>query len=126
IRIGACAAKRGSFRALPGQRRLGGTRRRDLGRRGRARPPRARTFEGVPFMFKDREWGRDQRGIALVVSLLVLVFLSLLASALLVSINVETKIAARTSRADRALNAAEAGIAEALERIRIGDVPDND
>ena len=67
----------------------------------------------------------NQRGIALVVALLVLVFLSLLASSLMMSLNVETKIAGRTMRESRALNNAEAGVSEALERIRNGDVPNN-
>ncbi|TMQ48236.1 MAG: hypothetical protein E6K73_12395, partial [Candidatus Eisenbacteria bacterium] len=65
---------------------------------------------------------RNQRGIALVVALLALMFLSLLATGLMMSLNAETDITARTVREDRALNMAEAGVAEAIERIRTGDV----
>ena len=68
---------------------------------------------------------RNQRGIALVVALLALMFLSLLATGLMMSLNAETDITARTVREDRALNMAEAGVAEAIERIRTGEVPDN-
>jgi Tfp pilus assembly protein PilX len=80
---------------------------------------------GAAIMKDVRDRIRNQRGVALVAAMLVLVFLSLLVTALIVSITVETKIAGRTTRADKALNTAEAGIAEALERIRKGDVPDN-
>lgn len=73
-------------------------------------------------MHLDHPGTLNQRGVALVVTMLVLVFLSLLASAFLVSLNVETKVAGRGTRADQALNLAEAGVAEASERIRKGDI----
>ena len=68
---------------------------------------------------------RDERGIALVMALLVLLVISLLAATLLMSINVETKISALSSRQMQALNIAEAGVAEAIARIRAGDIPSN-
>jgi len=67
----------------------------------------------------------DQRGIALVMALLVLLVMSLLAATLMMSINVDTKIAAYSTRQIQALNIAEAGIAEAVSRIRSGDIPTN-
>ena len=68
---------------------------------------------------------RDQRGIALVMALLVLLVMSLLAATLMMSINVDTKIASFGRRENQALNIAEAGIAEAVSRIRSGDIPTN-
>ncbi len=69
--------------------------------------------------------GGDQRGIALVMALLVLLVMSLLAATLMMSINVETKIASFSTRQVQALNIAEAGVAEAVSRIRSGDIPTN-
>lgn len=68
---------------------------------------------------------RNQRGIALVMALLVLLVMSLLAATLMMSINVDNKIAAYSTRENQALNLAEAGIAEAVARIRSGDIPTN-
>ena len=68
---------------------------------------------------------RDERGIALVMALLVLLVISLLAATLMMSINVETKIASLSSRQVQALNIAEAGVAEAVALIRAGDIPTN-
>lgn len=69
--------------------------------------------------------GRDQRGVALVMALLVLVVVSLLAVVLLASINVESKIAGHSQRASNAFYTAEAGVAEAVSRLRSGDIPNN-
>ena len=69
--------------------------------------------------------GSDQRGIALVAVLLVLAALSLVVLALMLTTNTETQIAGRNVREQQALNAAEAGVSEATERIRKGDVPDD-
>ncbi|MBI1796581.1 MAG: hypothetical protein HY076_00525 [Candidatus Eisenbacteria bacterium] len=66
---------------------------------------------------------RDQRGVALVMALLVLLVISLLAATLMVSVNVDTKIAGTNMRSQQAMNAAEAGIGEAVARIRAGDFP---
>jgi Tfp pilus assembly protein PilX len=66
---------------------------------------------------------RDQRGIALVMALLVLLVISLLAATIMVSLNVDTKIAGHSVRETQAMNIAEAGVAEAVARIRNGDIP---
>ena len=66
---------------------------------------------------------RDQRGIAMVMALLVLLVISLLSATMLMSINVDTKLAGHTIREAQALNIAEAGIGEAAARIANGDFP---
>lgn len=63
---------------------------------------------------------RDERGMALVIALLVLLVLSLLATVLLVSVNVENKITGHGLRETSALNVAEAGIGEAQARLADG------
>lgn len=68
---------------------------------------------------------RDERGIALVMALLVLLVISLLAATLMMSMNVETKVAQLSTRELQALNIAEAGVSEAVARIRSGDIPTN-
>lgn len=68
---------------------------------------------------------RNERGIALVVALLVLLVLSLLAAALMMSVNVETLLAGHSQRGTQALNTAEAGLAEAVARIKSGEIPNN-
>ncbi len=65
---------------------------------------------------------RGERGIALVVALLVLLVLSMLAVVLMVSVNVDTRITSHGLRQSEALNCAEAGIGEAQARIRKGDI----
>jgi len=65
-----------------------------------------------------REPLRNERGIGLIVALLVLLVLSLLAAVLMMSINTNTKIAGHSMRESQALNTAEAGIAEALSQVR--------
>ena len=66
-----------------------------------------------------------ERGSALVVALLVLLTLAAIATMMLVNISVDTKSSSTAVLESRALNLAEAGVGEALERIRSGDVPDN-
>jgi Tfp pilus assembly protein PilX len=68
---------------------------------------------------------RDQRGIALVMALLVLLVISLLAATLMMSISVDNKIGNFSTRQIQALNIAEAGVAEAVSLIRSGDIPTN-
>jgi hypothetical protein len=68
---------------------------------------------------------RNERGIALVMALLVLFAITLLSTALLLTLSVETKISAHSVRSAQAMNVAEAGISEALSRIRNGDIPNN-
>ena len=65
-----------------------------------------------------------ERGMALLIALIVLLVLSLIAAALMLSLNVETDISAHDERRMRALSVADAGVAEALARIRSGEVPD--
>jgi Tfp pilus assembly protein PilX len=65
---------------------------------------------------------RDERGMALVIALLVLLTMSLLATVLMVSINVESKITSHGLRETDALNVAEAGVGEAQGRIAAGDI----
>jgi Tfp pilus assembly protein PilX len=66
---------------------------------------------------------RNERGVALVMALLVLLVISLLAATLMMSLNVDTKIATHSMRESQALHIAEAGIGEAVARIRNGDIP---
>jgi PilX N-terminal len=66
---------------------------------------------------------RNERGIALVVALLVLVVVTLLSAVLIMTVNVDTQIAGHSQRSSQALNYAEAGIAEAISRIQNEDIP---
>lgn len=68
---------------------------------------------------------RNERGVALIMALLVLLVISLLSVTLLMSVNVETKVASLSMRQVQALNLAEAGVGEAIARIRAGDIPSN-
>ena len=66
-----------------------------------------------------------EEGMALVIALLVLLALTVLGSALMLSVNTETRIAGAQLRDNQTLGIAEAGVQEAMLRIRDGDVPDN-
>ena len=66
----------------------------------------------------------DERGVALVMALLILVVVSVICAALMLSVQIETKVSGRDERRSQALSLAEAGIAEAISRIRSGEVPD--
>ncbi|MBI5711695.1 MAG: hypothetical protein HZC42_15535 [Candidatus Eisenbacteria bacterium] len=68
---------------------------------------------------------RNQRGVALVIAVLGLLVLSSLATVFMVVINTEKKMTGHATREGQALGLAEAGVAEALARIRAEDVPDN-
>jgi Tfp pilus assembly protein PilX len=63
-----------------------------------------------------------ERGIALVVALLALLVISMLATVLMISVNVDTKITSHGLRMTEALNNAEAGIGEVQARIAKGDI----
>jgi Tfp pilus assembly protein PilX len=96
-----------------------------LVRPARARPisslvPRPRSSPEPPVAARPGE-----RGIALVAALLVLLVLSVIAAALMLSLRVETNISGHDQRHSQALSFAEAGIAEATSRIRSGEVPDS-
>ena len=63
-----------------------------------------------------------ERGVALVMALLVLLVMALLAAVLMMSISINRKVAGNDLRMSKALNNAEAGVGEALARIRSGDL----
>lgn len=63
--------------------------------------------------------------MALFIALVCLVVLSLAAAAFMSVGTVEKKIAGHNVRGSQALNLAEAGVAEALSRLRRGDIPNN-
>ena len=67
----------------------------------------------------------DSRGFALMMTLLAMVVLSLAAAAFMLTMNAETNVAGHNLRGSQALNIAEAGVAEAMARLRTGDIPDN-
>jgi len=64
----------------------------------------------------------DERGVALVMALLVLLVMALLAAVLMMSVSINRKVAGHDLRMAKALNTAEAGVGEALSRIRSGDL----
>ena len=66
-----------------------------------------------------------ERGMALVIALLILLVLSMLGAGLMVTVGTESRIAGHQLRNTQALAIAEAGVQEAILRIRTGDVPDN-
>jgi hypothetical protein len=69
---------------------------------------------------------RNQRGIGVLMALMTLTVMAAVALALLATLGSDTKIAGHDVRLTKALNLAEAGVSEAVSRIRVGDVPDND
>src|SRR6266545_532012 len=83
-----------------------------------------RTREGSALSSVD-DLLRRERGMALVAILLVMLVLSMLAVVFLQSINIETNVSDYSLRKSKSLSIAEAGIAEAISRIRAGDVPDS-
>ena len=66
--------------------------------------------------------GEDERGIALVMVIVLLLVLGVLAAMTLSQVEVETKIHGFGLRDERALDFAQAGVAEALSRIKRGDI----
>lgn len=73
----------------------------------------------------DSKAPHGEQGMALVVALLAMLVMSLIAVALMTTLNSETRIASHNLMGSQALNLAEAGISEASARIRAGDVPNN-
>ena len=67
----------------------------------------------------------DERGMALVIALLVLMVLTVIGAALMANVNIETKMSGHKARDTQALATAEAGLQEAVLRIRNGDIPDD-
>jgi len=66
-----------------------------------------------------------QEGMALVLALMVLLVLTVLGAALMANVNTETKISGLKVRDTQALTVAEAGVQEAMLRLRNGDVVDD-
>lgn len=66
--------------------------------------------------------GEDERGVALVMAIVVLLVISLLAAAVMQNLSTQRKISGHGLRTSRALSAAEAGIAEMLSRMRTGEI----
>ena len=67
----------------------------------------------------------DERGMALVLALLVLLILSVIGAALMANVTTESKITGYKLRDTQALTVAEAGVQEAILRIRNGDFLDD-
>lgn len=65
---------------------------------------------------------QSERGIALVVALMVLMVVTILAVVLMTTVNVGRRTAGHGVRATDALNVAEAGVGEAIALIRHGDI----
>jgi Tfp pilus assembly protein PilX len=65
---------------------------------------------------------RGERGIALVMALLVMLVIGILSATLMMSLTSESRLASYSQREAEALNVAEAGIAEACARIRNQDM----
>ncbi len=68
---------------------------------------------------------RNERGSGLLMALLVLVALAAIGAGIMTAVSTDRRIASYNMTRSTALNYAEAGVAEALERIRNGDVPNN-
>lgn len=66
-----------------------------------------------------------QEGMALVLAIMVLLVLTVIGAALMANVNTETKIAGLKVRDTQALSLAEAGVQEAILRIRTGDIIDD-
>jgi len=67
----------------------------------------------------------NQRGAALVITLLVLIALVIVSAALVTTSVVNTRISGVDQRRAKALDLAEAGVQEAVSRIKSGEVPGN-
>lgn len=68
---------------------------------------------------------RGERGVALIVAVLVLLFLSMISIVFVNAMKIETKLTGHSEREAQAIAIAMAGIEEAKTRIANGDVPDN-
>jgi Tfp pilus assembly protein PilX len=69
--------------------------------------------------------GNGERGVALILSLLVLVVISLVAVILMSTLKTDNQVVSRSGGHSQALSYAEAGVEEALARIREGDIATN-
>jgi hypothetical protein len=68
---------------------------------------------------------RDQEGMALVLAIMVLLVLTVIGAALMANVNTETKISGLKVRDTQALTVAEAGVQEAMLRLKNGDIVDD-
>ncbi len=68
---------------------------------------------------------RNEHGGGLLMALLVVVALAAIAAGIISAVSTDRRLASYNTLRGQALNVAEAGVAEAIERIRMGDVPDN-
>lgn len=68
---------------------------------------------------------RNERGTGLLMALLVVVALAAIGAGIIAAVSTDRRVASYNRTRGTALNYAEAGVAEALERIRNGDVPNN-
>src|SRR5438093_1810284 len=68
---------------------------------------------------------RNERGGGLLMALLVIVALAAIAAGIMSAVSTDRRIASYNMTRAQALNYAEAGVSEALERIRTNDVPNN-
>lgn len=76
-------------------------------------------------MTHDPRPGRDERGIALLMSLVVLFVIAVVALAMLMNVQSETKITSHGLRTAEAYNNALAGVGEAVSTLRAGNGPQN-
>jgi Tfp pilus assembly protein PilX len=67
-----------------------------------------------------------ERGVALIIAMLMLMALSVLGAMLMMNVIIEKELSGHTQRHLQAVGVAEAGVSEALARIQSGDVPDNE
>jgi len=75
-----------------------------------------------PASSSPRPEAAHERGVGLVMAILVLLVLVILAGVVMQNLSTERKISGHTMRASRALTTAEAGIAEATSRVRSGEI----
>src|SRR5262245_14472308 len=73
-------------------------------------------------MIHDFEARNGERGIALVMALISLLVIGVISIVLMSSLTVERKISGHDLRESQALNNAEAGIGEAMSRVRNSDI----
>ena len=73
-----------------------------------------------------REDRHGERGIALVMAILVLFVITIIATLLMESLSTERKISGHGMRASRALGTAEAGVNEVLSRVATGEIALNE
>jgi Tfp pilus assembly protein PilX len=76
-------------------------------------------------MTTERNDRPHQEGMALVLAIMVLLLLTVIGAALMANVNTETKISGLKVRDTQALSIAEAGVQEAMLRLRNGDVVDD-